>query len=59
MLFVGLGAEKYLQEAWPLVKGALKEYGISCELNLVRDELSAFFLNCYRVARLLCGNQMI
>lgn len=28
-------AEKYLQEAWPVVKGALKEHGISCELNLV------------------------
>lgn len=28
-------AEKYLQEAWPIVKSALKEYGISCELNLV------------------------
>ncbi|KAE9458447.1 hypothetical protein C3L33_09668, partial [Rhododendron williamsianum] len=27
--------EKYLQEAWPIVKSALKEYGISGELNLV------------------------
>ncbi|KAG0485045.1 hypothetical protein HPP92_008910 [Vanilla planifolia] len=27
--------EKYLQEAWPIVKRALKEYGIACELNLV------------------------
>ncbi|KAL3828878.1 hypothetical protein ACJIZ3_017680 [Penstemon smallii] len=27
--------EKYLQECWPIVKGALKEYGIACELNLV------------------------
>ncbi|KAH7528158.1 hypothetical protein FEM48_Zijuj05G0042100 [Ziziphus jujuba var. spinosa] len=27
--------EKYLQEAWPIVKSALKEYGISCELDLV------------------------
>ncbi|KAG2704565.1 hypothetical protein I3760_05G009000 [Carya illinoinensis] len=26
--------EKYLQEVWPNVKSALKEYGISCELNL-------------------------
>lgn len=33
-----MGAEKYLQESWPIVKGALKEHGISCELNLVRDE---------------------
>lgn len=29
-------SEKYLQEVWPSVKSALKEYGISCELNLVR-----------------------
>jgi ribosomal RNA assembly protein len=28
-------AEKYLQDAWPIVKGALKEFGVSCELNLV------------------------
>lgn len=28
-------AEKYLQECWPIVKGALKEHGIACELNLV------------------------
>lgn len=27
--------EKYLQECWPIVKGALKEHGITCELNLV------------------------
>lgn len=27
--------EKYLQEAWPLVKSALKEFGVACELNLV------------------------
>lgn len=27
--------EKYLQECWPIVKGALKEYGIAGELNLV------------------------
>ncbi|KAJ6803085.1 putative KRR1 small subunit processome component-like protein [Iris pallida] len=26
--------EKYLQEAWPIVKRALKEYDVSCELNL-------------------------
>jgi hypothetical protein len=30
-----LSSEKYLQEVWPTVKSALKEYGISCELNLV------------------------
>ncbi|KAL3643156.1 ribosomal RNA assembly protein krr1 [Castilleja foliolosa] len=27
--------EKYLQDCWPIVKGALKEHGIGCELNLV------------------------
>ncbi|PIN11837.1 rRNA processing protein [Handroanthus impetiginosus] len=27
--------EKYLQECWPSVRGALKEHGIACELNLV------------------------
>lgn len=32
--------EKYLQEAWPVVKGALKEYGISCELNLVEGSMT-------------------
>jgi ribosomal RNA assembly protein len=31
-----MDAEKYLQEAWPIVKGALKEFGVACELNLVR-----------------------
>ncbi|XP_066309500.1 KRR1 small subunit processome component-like [Miscanthus floridulus] len=32
--------EKYLQETWPLVKGALKEHGISCELNLVEGSMT-------------------
>ncbi|GAB2276470.1 Ribosomal RNA assembly protein mis3 [Dionaea muscipula] len=32
--------EKYLQEAWPVVKGALKEYGVSCELNLVDGSMT-------------------
>lgn len=36
-------AEKYLQEAWPVVKGALKEFGVSCELNLVCDEWLGLF----------------
>ncbi|KAB1208496.1 hypothetical protein CJ030_MR7G028517 [Morella rubra] len=31
--------EKYLQEIWPSVKSALKEYGISCELNLVEGSM--------------------
>ncbi|KAI3848902.1 hypothetical protein MKX03_030189 [Papaver bracteatum] len=29
--------EKYLQDAWPSVKGALKQFDISCDLNLTRD----------------------
>ncbi|KAL3734043.1 hypothetical protein ACJRO7_023401 [Eucalyptus globulus] len=32
--------EKYLQEAWPLVKSALKEYGVACELNLVEGSMA-------------------
>lgn len=32
--------EKYLQEAWPIVKGSLKEHGISCELNLVEGSMT-------------------
>lgn len=32
--------EKYLQEAWPTVKSALKEYGVSCELNLVAGSMT-------------------
>ncbi|MED6168326.1 Ribosomal RNA assembly protein mis3 [Stylosanthes scabra] len=32
--------EKYLQEAWPLVKSALKEFGVSCELNLVEGSMT-------------------
>ncbi|KAJ9553850.1 hypothetical protein OSB04_017895 [Centaurea solstitialis] len=32
--------EKYLQEAWPIVKGALKEHGISCELDLVKGSMT-------------------
>ncbi|KAL6187927.1 hypothetical protein ACLB2K_039322 [Fragaria x ananassa] len=32
--------EKYLQDAWPAVKSALKEYGISCELNLVEGSMT-------------------
>ncbi|XP_051113526.1 KRR1 small subunit processome component homolog [Andrographis paniculata] len=34
--------EKYLQECWPIVKGALKEYGISCELNLVEGSMTVW-----------------
>lgn len=32
--------EKYLQEAWPIVKGALKGYGINGELNLVEGSMT-------------------
>ncbi|XP_057441533.1 KRR1 small subunit processome component homolog [Lotus japonicus] len=32
--------EKYLQEAWPLVKSSLKEFGVSCELNLVEGSMT-------------------
>ncbi|XP_074570800.1 KRR1 small subunit processome component homolog [Curcuma longa] len=32
--------EKYLQEAWPKVKSALKEFGVSCELNLVEGSMT-------------------
>ncbi|KAL2455641.1 RNA-binding KH domain-containing protein [Forsythia ovata] len=32
--------EKYLQECWPIVKGALKEHGIACDLNLIEGSMS-------------------
>ncbi|XP_073115443.1 KRR1 small subunit processome component isoform X3 [Elaeis guineensis] len=32
--------EKYLQEVWPMVKSALKEHGIACELNLVEGSMT-------------------
>lgn len=32
--------ERYLQDAWPTVKGALKEFGVSCELNLVEGSMT-------------------
>ncbi|OIW02777.1 hypothetical protein TanjilG_29553 [Lupinus angustifolius] len=32
--------EKYLQQAWPLVKSSLKEFGVSCELNLVEGSMT-------------------
>ena len=35
LVFQLLCGEKYFQEVWPTVKPSLKEYGISCELNLV------------------------
>ncbi|KAL4651989.1 hypothetical protein ACB092_01G200500 [Castanea dentata] len=32
--------ERYLQEVWPTVKSALKEFGVSCELNLVEGSMT-------------------
>lgn len=32
--------EKYLREVWPSVTSALKEHGISCELNLVEGSMT-------------------
>lgn len=32
--------EKYLQEVWPIVKGTLKGYGVSGELNLVEGSMT-------------------
>ncbi|KAJ0971321.1 hypothetical protein J5N97_019280 [Dioscorea zingiberensis] len=32
--------EKYLQQVWPNVKSALKDHGISCELNLVEGSMT-------------------
>ncbi|KAM7258357.1 hypothetical protein ACFE04_014098 [Oxalis oulophora] len=32
--------EKYLQEAWPSVKSALKEFGIACDLDLVKGQMT-------------------
>jgi rRNA processing protein Krr1/Pno1 len=32
--------EKYLREVWPAVTRALKEVGVSCELNLVEGSMS-------------------
>ncbi|KAG8067637.1 hypothetical protein GUJ93_ZPchr0005g15866 [Zizania palustris] len=32
--------EKYLQEAWPIVKASLKECGVACELNLVEGSMT-------------------
>ncbi|KAL2316955.1 hypothetical protein Fmac_030831 [Flemingia macrophylla] len=32
--------EKYLQEVWPMVKSALKQFGVACELNLVEGSMT-------------------
>ncbi|XP_038888683.1 KRR1 small subunit processome component homolog [Benincasa hispida] len=32
--------EKYLRETWPVVKSALKEFGIVCELNLIEGSMT-------------------
>lgn len=28
--------EKYLQDSWPTIESALKQYGVACKLNLVK-----------------------
>ncbi|KAL0916038.1 hypothetical protein M5K25_013519 [Dendrobium thyrsiflorum] len=37
---IDLYLEKYLQEAWPIIKCALEEHGIVCELNLVEGSMT-------------------
>ncbi|CAA7027022.1 unnamed protein product [Microthlaspi erraticum] len=32
--------EKYLQDSWPRVESALKEYGVACKLNLVGGSMT-------------------
>ncbi|KAK9743306.1 hypothetical protein RND81_03G230900 [Saponaria officinalis] len=32
--------EKYLQDVWPTVKSALREHGVSCDLNLVEGTMT-------------------
>jgi len=32
--------EKYLREAWPLITSSLKQFGISCELNLIEGSMT-------------------
>ncbi|XP_027332421.1 KRR1 small subunit processome component [Abrus precatorius] len=32
--------EKYLQEAWPIIKSSLKQFGVACELNLVEGSMT-------------------
>ena len=44
LVFQLLCAKKYLQEVWPTMKSSLKEFGISCELNLVSFCKCFFFL---------------
>jgi ribosomal RNA assembly protein len=40
VLHVLAATEKYLREVWPAVTRALKEVGVSCELNLVEGSMS-------------------
>ncbi|CAH8281655.1 unnamed protein product [Eruca vesicaria subsp. sativa] len=32
--------EKYLQESWPRIESALKQYGVACKLNLVEGSMT-------------------
>ncbi|KAK0599193.1 hypothetical protein LWI29_003118 [Acer saccharum] len=42
--------EKYLQEAWPMVKAALKESGVACELNLLKYSMMKCNVTSSRLA---------
>ncbi|KEH26031.1 KRR1 small subunit processome component, putative [Medicago truncatula] len=53
ILFFPQYREKYLQEAWPLVKSSLKEFGISAELNLVEGSMT---VSTTRKTKKLCWN---
>lgn len=48
-------SEKYLQECWPIVKGALKEHGIACELNLVSHLICMLSHPCSVVLLTCCS----
>ncbi|GAU15117.1 hypothetical protein TSUD_08550 [Trifolium subterraneum] len=48
--------EKYLQEAWPLVKSSLKEFGISAELNLNIKASVRFLFGLFLVLCVGSGN---
>ncbi|XP_020421568.1 uncharacterized protein LOC109949772 isoform X2 [Prunus persica] len=49
---INICTAKDLQEAWPVLKSALKEYGISCALDL--DHCSSWRLRKFKCPNLLC-----
>lgn len=54
--------EKYLQECWPIVKGALKEHGVACELNLVGYLFLLFFypsFNCSGFVIIIASKRLV